>query len=321
MSKKADPEASKPLYPADINFPRTHFFYEFEGERTVEPAVLVENGILLWHEQIHANALDDVSPLWAYAEMLLENRGQPPTHSYLEWLRQEVIVNARAPDSWNKLDPFPYKGLLISALYLQEARRLCHIGDTGRVWHVIALAYYNLGLNSVQSASHVLATYAAKEKAEDSEYKRAIVLQVLKRLESDESINSVAEARRAVVKFIESYKNKDGKRVLLSELEKLDRLTPENSKHSDDNDAIDRLESTLKSWSSPKGPYPEMAEAFAMFDRKKAPSTSVDTPDPGPARTTSEAFEFETADYHTRIFNLLANGDVLSLRFAHDQEQ
>lgn len=319
--KKADPGASKYLYPADNNYPRTHFFYEYEGESAVDPAVLVDNGILLWHEQIQTNELDDVSPLWAYAAALLEERGQPPTHSYLEWLRQEVIVNARAPDSWNKLEPYPYKGLLISALYLQEARRLCHNGDTGRVWHVIALAYYNLGLNTLQSASHVFATYAAKEKAEDSEYKRAIVLQVLKRLEGDESITSVAKAKRAVVKFIENYKNKDGKRVLLSKLEKLDRLTPKNSKHSEDNDAIDRLENTLNSWASPKGPYPEMAEAFAVFDRKKARSASVDTLDSGPARTTSEAFEFEKADYHTRIVNLLANGDVLSMRLSHDQDQ
>lgn len=319
--KKADPEASKPLYPADINFPRTHFLYEFEGEMAVDPSVLVEHGILLWHEQIHANELDDVSPLWAFAEAELAKRGRALTHSDLEWLRQQVIVNALAPESWSKLEPYPYKGLLISALYLQEARRLCHNGDTGRVWHVIALAYYNLGLNTTQSASYAFASYAAKEKAEDSEYKRAIVLQVLKRLESDKSITSVAEARRAVIKFIESYKSKDGKYVLLSELEKLDRLTPKKSKHSDNNDAIDRLENTLKSWSSPKGPYPEMAEAFAVFDRKKAPPTLVDMPDLSSTRTTSEAFEFETADYHTRIFNLLADGKVLSLRFPNDQDQ
>ncbi|MEL6046721.1 hypothetical protein AAGG49_18775 [Stenotrophomonas maltophilia] len=321
--KKTAPKTSTPhhLFPVDTNFPRTHFLYEYEGERPVDPSVLVEHGILLWHEQIHANELDDVSPLWAFAEAELAKRGQALTHSDLEWLRQQVIVNALTPESWNTLEPYPYKGLLISALYLQEARRLCHNGDTGRVWHIITLAYYNLGLNTTQSASHAFATYAAKEKAEHSDYKRALVLEVLKRLEGDKSIDSVAEARRAVIKFIENHKNKDGKRVLLSELEKLDRLTPKNSKHSDDNDAIDRLESTLRSWSSPKGPYPEMAEAFAVFDQKKAPPTSTSTPDRTPARTTSEEFEFETKDYHTRIFNLLANGEVLSLRLANDQDQ
>lgn len=317
--KKVDLEAGKSLYSPDANFPRTHFLYEYEGERAIDPAVLVENGILLWHEQIHANERDDVSSIWVYAEALLEERGQPLTHSYLEWLRQEVIVNARAPDSWNKLEPYPYKGLLISALYFQEARRLCHNGDTGRVWHLIALAYYNLGLNTVKSASHVFTTYGAKGRAEDSEYKRAIVLQVLRRLEGDESITSVAEAKRAVIKFIESYKNEDGKRVLLSELEKLDRLTPENSKHSYDNDAIGRLENTLNSWASPKGPYPEMAEAFAVFDRKKAALSATDAPEARPARTTRETFEFETGEYHTRLINLLANGETLSVRIGHQQ--
>lgn len=319
--KKSDSEARKPLYPADSNFPRTHFFYEYEGENAVDPAVLVENGILLWHEQIHANELDDVSPLWDFAKAELEKQGLSTMQSDLERLRQQVIVNALAPESWNKLEPYPYKGLLIAALYLQEARRLCQVGDTGRVWHIIALAYYNLGLNTTKSASHVFATYAAKEKAVDSEYKRAIVLQVLKRLEGNKSITSVAEAKRAVIEFIQSYKDKKGNLVLLSELEKLDRLTPKGSKHSATNGAIDRLEITLNSWAGRKSPYPEMAEAFAAFDRKKAPAVSAETPAPTPARTTSESFEFETNDYHTRIFNLLTNGDVLSLRLAHDQDQ
>lgn len=322
MSKKtATPKANAPshLFPADPNFPKTNFFYEYEGERAVDPSVLVEHGILLWHEQIYANELDDLSPLWAFAGAELEKRGQALTHSDLEWLRQQVIVNALTPESWNKMKPYPYKGLLISALYLQEARRLCRNGDAGRVWHIVALAYYNLGLNTVQSASHVSATYAAKEKAEDSEYKRAIVLQVLGRLEGDKSITSVAKAKRAVIRFIESYKNKDGKRVLLSELEKLDGLTPENSKHSKDNDAIDRLERTLNSWASPKGPYPEMAEAFAVFDRKKAALTTIDESEASPARATCETFELDTREYHTRLINILANGDTLSIRLGHEQ--
>lgn len=318
-NKTTDPKANVPghIFPADPNFPKTHFFYEYEGESVVDPSVLVEHGILLWHEQIYANELDDVSPLWAFAGAELEKRGQALTHSDLEWLRQQVIINALAPESWNKREPYPYKGLLISALYLQEARRLCREGDMGRVWHIVALAYYNLGLGAVRSASHAFATYAAKERAEDSEYKRALVLYILRKLESDESITSVAEAKRAVIKYIENYKNKDGKRVILSELEKIDRLTPKKSKHRDDNDAIDRLEHTLNSWASPKGRYPEMAEAFAVFNRKKAPPTATGAPEAPPARTTSETFEFETREYHTRLIYLLANGDTLSLLMSH----
>lgn len=305
---------------ADANLPRTHFFYEYEGERAISPDILVENGVLLWHEQMLSNELHDVSPIWAFAEQLAHTEDTPPTHSRLEWLRFQIVIGALTPDSWNRSEPYPYKGLLISALYLQEARRLCIAGDSGRVWHVIALAYYNLGLNTTTSASHAFATYAAKEKAEDSEYKRAIVLQVLKRLEGDKSITSIAKAKKAVINFIQDYKNKDGKYVLLYELEKLDRLTPENSKHSEDNDALERLANTLNSWASRSGPYPEMADAFAVFDRKVAPAALTEEPESNPARTTSESFMPETKDYHTRIFNLLSNGDMMSLRFAHDRD-
>lgn len=160
--KKARPTANEPLYPADPNFPKTHFFYEYEGERSIDPAVLVEHGILLWHEQIHANPIDDISPIWAFAATQLEKREETPSHSYLEWLRQQVILNALVPESWNSLEPYPYKGLLISALYLQEARRLCREGESERVWHIVVLAYYYLGLNTVKSSSQALALYAMK---------------------------------------------------------------------------------------------------------------------------------------------------------------
>jgi hypothetical protein len=328
MSKKKGVSKSntpRHLFPADPNFPGTHFFYEFEGERAVNPSVLVEHGILLWHEQIYAHELDDVSPLWAFAEAELEKRGQALTHSDLEWLRQQVIVNALTPDSWDKLEPYPYKGLLISALYLQEARRLCRNGDIGRVWHIITLAYYNLGLNTVQSASQAMALNAAKARSEETELKRAIVLDVLKKLKDDAKITSVAEAKRAVIDFIQGYKGKSGEFVLLDKLRQLDGgnteepLTKE-AMYEADNRATARLEATLNSWASPKGPYPEVAEAFAMFDRKKAALTVADVPEPSPARTTSETFEFETGEYHTRIINLLVNGETLSVRMGHEQD-
>lgn len=325
--KKVAPKASRPhhLFPADPNFPRTHFLYEYEGERAVDPSLLVEHGILLWHEQIHANELDDVSPLWAFAEAELEKRGQATTHSDLEWLRQQVIVNALVPESWNKLEPYPYKGLLISALYLHEARRLCRNGDTDRVWHIITLAYYNLGLNTVKSASQAMAFYAAKARSEDTEFKRRIVLEALDKLRNNTKIKSVAEAKRAVIGFIQGYKDKNGKHVLLDKLRELDggsteeRLT-ERAKSNADDRATARLEATLNSWASPKGPYPEMAEAFAAFDAKKAPLTTA-VPEPSAARTTCEVFEFETAEYHTRLINLLANGDTLSVRLGQEQAQ
>lgn len=323
--KKGASKSSRPRhhFPADLDFPWTHFFYEFEGERAVDPSALVEHGILLWHEQIYAHELDDVSPLWAFAEAELEKRGRAPIYSDLEWLRQQIIVNALVPESWNKREPYPYKGLLISALYLQEARRLCQNGDTGRVWHIIALAYYNLGLNSVISASQAMALNAAKARARSTEFKRVIVLKVLEKLRDGTKINNVAEAKRAVISFIQDYKGKNGKYVLLDKLRELDggdteeHLTKEAMSRADDR-ATARLEITLNSWASPQGPYPEVAEAFAMFDPEKA-ALAAETPNLSAMRT-SEEIEFEAGEYHTRLVNLLANGVVSYVRIGNERD-
>ena len=32
--------------------PITHFFYEYRGERAVEPVLLIENGITLWNRRL-----------------------------------------------------------------------------------------------------------------------------------------------------------------------------------------------------------------------------------------------------------------------------
>ena len=42
--------------------PKTHILYEYEGERSIDVDVMIENGIFLWHDLIHASELDDISP-------------------------------------------------------------------------------------------------------------------------------------------------------------------------------------------------------------------------------------------------------------------
>ena len=34
--------------------PKTHILYEYEGERSIDVDVMIENGIFLWHDLIHA---------------------------------------------------------------------------------------------------------------------------------------------------------------------------------------------------------------------------------------------------------------------------
>jgi hypothetical protein len=63
--------------------PITHFFYEYRGERAVEPLLLIENGITLWHEHIYSNEAHDNSYLWGLAASIVEDRGDTPMYSWV----------------------------------------------------------------------------------------------------------------------------------------------------------------------------------------------------------------------------------------------
>ena len=125
--------------------PITHFFYEYQGEWAVDPSLLIENGITLWHEHIYTNEAHDNSHLWELAASIVEDREDTPMYSWAEWVRYRITTGAFVPEQWGNRTPYPYKGLLISAVYLQEARRICVEGQPDRAWHLIALAYYHLG--------------------------------------------------------------------------------------------------------------------------------------------------------------------------------
>lgn len=288
--------------------PRTHFFYEHQGERDVDPATLVENGILLWHEEMYTNGMDDLSCLWKLAESLLGESDVPPVYSRIEWLRYQIVMNVIAPPGWSQSKSKTYKGMLISAVYLQEARRLCSEGNTSRVWHILTVAYYFLGINTTPSASRFFAEASAKNHANASVHKRSLVLRILDHLQGDASISSIAKARDAVIEFIEE------RNELKSEFVELDRLSS-SAKHSNENGAMDRLHSTLADWALPNGPYPQMAEAFARFSRKKKGQTSS----PELASATGEVFEFDEADAYLRIINVNGDGTSLTLRWSRNE--
>ena len=74
-------------------------------------------------------------------------------YSWVEWLRYRITTGAFIPAQWKKRKPFPYKAVLISAIYFNEAKRLCDEGNLERAWHIIALAYYHLGLGSTSSTA------------------------------------------------------------------------------------------------------------------------------------------------------------------------
>jgi len=293
--------------------PKTHFFYEYEGERPVDPSVLVENGIVLWQERALASEVSDISHLWKFASTLLDATQETATHSRVEWLRYKITMDSIAPKKWDPSRPYPYKGMLISAIYLQEARRLCSEGATDRVWHIIAIAYYNLGMNTLLSKSELNAKAAALRHARDSEFTRAMVLGALKILDGDASIDSINKAKDAVIGLFENKKYRKAR----EELRKIYSLGPEGTRHNKANNELTRLRNTLDDWAHPKGPYPEMAEAFARFSQRKRKNLN-ETGVSG--KSSDEVIEVVLSDVHTRIINLLESGYSLTITISPNGE-
>ena len=291
--------------------PKTHILYEYEGERAIEVDVMIENGIFLWHDLIHAGELDDISPLWNFAGRLLESTSRATPQSITDYLRQQIILEAILPDGWDYKKFRAYKGTLISAIHFLEARRLSAAGEVDRAWHVTTTAYYYLGIGTTMSASRFLAQASARSHDEDTEYQRSLVLWILDQIRSDKRVTSIEKAKDAVISFIRKREK------LQSEFEKLDRLSY-SPKHKDEHDALDRLRNTLDDWAKPKGPYPEMANAFAAFKRKgKADTVAQLSTAP---RGTAEDIVFAKPDYYLRILNALKNGDFLTMKVSRGEQ-
>jgi hypothetical protein len=255
--------------------PKTHVFYEYQGERAVDPLLMVENGISLWHEQMLNIPERDVSHLWGYAEKLLASSYDAHLYSYIEWLRYEITTGVIVPEKWDRKRPYPYKWMLISAIYFQEARRLCEAGNADRVWHIVAMAYYQLGLNTSSSLTQAVAKAAKTRHSDTSICKRAFVLAALDKIKRDGIAKSIPQAIDEVHNLIAASKEAT---EMLDEIEAQaskeakqadEAQAPKEAKQADADDAVERLRGTLKNWARADGPYPEMSEAFSYFDKTK----------------------------------------------------
>ena len=251
--------------------PATHFLYEFNGPRSVSPLVLINDGITLWHEAASTNEAYDISHLWGLAAQLLGNPGEPPMYSWIEWVRYQVITGNLVPKAWPKGERFPHKGLLISAVYLQEARRLCADSQFERAWHLISIAYYHLGQGTASSTVKNTARAAKHGHAERSADVRELVLIALEKISRDGSATTVNGAKDQVEKLIRELNNKFPE--VTEALSKFDESISEKTKGRSlatvKNDVISRVRNLLDTWSLPSGPYPEIAEAFASFSKRR----------------------------------------------------
>jgi hypothetical protein len=298
--------------------PKTHVFYEYQGERAVDPLRLVMDGFTLWREQAEDNTEHrrEVLRLWDEAKTLLAKRHETPTHSYVEWLRHQVTMGAMDPtkwQGWKKKRPYPYRGMLISAIYLQEAMALCEEGNVDRVWHIIAMAYYHLGMNTTPSASQIAAKRATKRHKEATEMRRALALVSLEvvrdQQEKKRTIRNIEDAIDAVLDQI--YSNPE----VLAELEQVDALTPSKNKHDKTLDAIGRFRNLLSKWAYPNDTHPDIAHAFSFFKQKKYTPRTRNT---GPDIPVSP-IEPDVAHY-MRLVNFFEDGHILTCEISRNKE-
>jgi hypothetical protein len=293
--------------------PKTHVFYEYQGERAVDPLRLVMDGITLWSEQAHNNLEHkrEVLRLWNDAEALLAKRQETLTHSYVEWLRYQITMGSHDPKkSLKQKKPYAYRGMLISAIYFQEAKKLCAEGNSDRVWHIIAMGYYHLGMSTTPSATQLNAKAAKIRHKEAVEIRRALALVTLEIINEQQkkkqTVKNIEDAKDEIIRLI--YSNKKA----LAELERVDAWAVSRDEK---NDALGRFRNLLDEWASPNGPHPDIAEALSVYSQKKyTPKTENNGPDiPGsvldPATT-----------HYMRLVNFFEDGHTLTLEISRGEE-
>ncbi|WP_146742395.1 hypothetical protein, partial [Oleiagrimonas sp. MCCC 1A03011] len=219
--------------------PKTHFFYEYGEECAVDPLRLTEDGIFLWHEQMLNISERDISHLWRFASELLGNRHDASVYSHVEWLRYEITLGVIVPENWDRRRPYPYKWMLVSAIYFQEARRLCEEGSVDRAWHITAMAYYHLGMNTNPSLTQSASRAATSRHAKANMKLRALVHGILDVVRDKGLARNIKQAKEKIIEFV----RKDD--VGMDILEEFNASTPKGARHNKDNSNIDRLENLL----------------------------------------------------------------------------
>lgn len=293
--------------------PTTHFFYEFLGERGVDPAVMIGNGITLWHERVYCDLTVDNSYLWDLAESIVNQRHPTEVYSWAESMRYSITIGTFVPSKWKSNKPFAYKGLLISAIYFLEAERECHKENAARAWHLIAMAYYHLGLNSTLTSRENAAIAAQRMHAARSEKIRALVLSALEIIKANGTAKSIAQAREQVVELIATKEKEQSreKRPLISDwIAEFDTLVPAGTKgrSSSENKGnfYTRLANMLEDWSLPDGPYPQISEAFSHFRKNRKAGSEGDNS----RRATSANVPMDESDFFLRIVHERGDGFV-----------
>lgn len=293
-----------------VDEPMSYFIYEQLGERAVDPETLIETAKALWGQ---CAADYDVSELWRVACELLDSQESSPAFSWSEHLRVSIIMGSTVPRGWKDSSSFPFKGLLISAIYLQEAERALKSTVMDRAWHLIAIAYYHLGLNTTESELMAQARKRANKNAEVTEEARALVLGALAWVERNRSPKSIAEA----LDFAYQIMSEKGEALDTFLFAYADKAKIANSLPSSERriQALERIAVMMRDWALPTSPYPEIARRFAQFNQRKSAQGPA-----SPQPETHQVDEAERQDPDTgptlEIISLRADGLTATTRIS-----
>lgn len=250
--------------------PVTYFFYEQLGKRAVDPETLIDNGIDLW---VQTATRYGVSELWGFAQKLLDEVSLEDEISHVESFRRAIIIGDIVPPGWTDAPAFPFKGLLVSALYFKEAHRALATPPRERASHLIITAYYYLGVNSTESELMAQARKQAQKNATKTEEVRLLVVAALDLIVEKRAPVSLTRAKSLVLDMLTAAEE-DVASQLLAYADKsgIDRTLSASDRRRT---ALERIESLLDLWARPTGPYPGIARLFAKA-REPRPDISVE---------------------------------------------
>jgi hypothetical protein len=115
---------------------------------------------------------------------------------------------------------------------------------------------------------------------------------------------------------------RDKQELIKDWLNEFDTLVPEKTKGrtvaKQKNDVFVRIRNMLDNWSLPSGPYPQIAEAFSHFSKRKRTSEDAEVVNP---MATSENLAIDESGYYLRIINFREDGYVLTARLSREEPE
>lgn len=130
-----------------------------------------------------------------------------------------------------------------------------------RAWHLVATAFYHLGINSTESPQMAQSRVRAQENGAATVEIRALTGYALDWVIKNHSPVSKSRAKELVYDWLEAFEQKHPD-VFLAAADKMGIKTslPPKQRSAE---ALEKALALLHSWALPQGPYPEISRKFA----------------------------------------------------------